>query len=61
MLIITFHNDGTGTEEIDNYNVGVYVNRGRIGQARIEGHRRSDGWEELIRQFVKVLDGKDKP
>jgi hypothetical protein len=56
MLIITFHNDGSGTEEIANYDVKVFVNRQEIAKVRINGHRRADGWEELVRQFVGILD-----
>jgi hypothetical protein len=59
MLIITFHNDRSGTKAIANYNVRVLVNQQEIATARINGHRRADGWEELVRRFVGILDAKD--
>ena len=51
-LILIFHNDGTGTDDSANYNVSIKVNSKEISSRRIEGHRRSDGWEELVRKIV---------
>ena len=48
MLVVTFHNDGTGTLETGNYDVKVIVNGVVVDQCRIEGHRRADGWRELV-------------
>lgn len=52
-LIVTFHNDGSsGSEDVGNYNVEVYVNRRLIAKRRIEGHRRELPWEVLVRRLV---------
>ena len=53
MLIVTFHNDGTGTPEVGNYNVEVLITTSptttrRLWWGRIEGFRRALGWEALI-------------
>ena len=48
-LIIIIQNDGTGTNDSANYNVKVRVNDRVIDTRRVEGHRRSDGWEALVR------------
>ena len=53
MLFITFHNDGTGDEDTGNYDVVVSVNGLELARERIEGHRRADGWRELVRCLVE--------
>lgn len=52
-LIIVFHNDSTGTDNVGNYNVSVYVNQRLIDTARVEGHERKDGWRELVKKLAK--------
>ena len=52
MLIILFRNDGTGDQETGNYEVTVRVNHFELERTRIEGHKRSDGWRELVRMLV---------
>jgi len=47
-LIVVFHNDSTGTDDVGNYNVSVYVNQRLIDTARVEGHKRKDDWRKLI-------------
>lgn len=48
MLIITFHNDGTGDVIEGNYDYSVYINKDLIYTGRLEGHNRLDGWQDLI-------------
>ena len=56
MLTITFHNDGTGTHEVGNYDVAVKINGTTITKRRIEGHRRSAGWQALLAMLVNEED-----
>ena len=53
MLIITFRNDGTGTQEVGNYEVSVRINSFELERTRIEGHKRADGWRELVRMLLE--------
>lgn len=48
MLIITFHNDGTGDNKVGHYNVEVSINERLLWKTRIENHNRNDGWQGLI-------------
>ena len=62
MLLVTVHNDGTGTEDSANYDVKVLVTVTPkqlkvIGLARVEGHRRGDGWKALLRRVIE--EGRD--
>ena len=57
MLIITFRNDGTGTQKVGNYEVTVRINSFELERTRIEGHRRADGWRELVRMLLENKDG----
>ena len=59
MLIITFHNDGTGDVTEGNYNYEVYINKELIGLGRLEKHNRLEGWEGLIKQFAKLLEEEE--
>jgi hypothetical protein len=52
MLTVTFHNDGTGNEDIGNYDVTVAVNDEIIWTGRVEGHNRRYGWVALVDQLV---------
>lgn len=52
-LIIVFHNDGTGTDDVGNYNVTVYVNQRVIDITRVEGHERKDNWRKLVRKLTE--------
>jgi hypothetical protein len=56
MLIITFHNDGTGKpiEKVGNYDVQTFVNKREIYRGRVEGHLRQD-WRDLIIQWAEQL------
>ena len=56
MLSVTFRNDGTGDAETGNYEVVVRVNTVVISRERVEGHRRADGWRELVRMLAEVDD-----
>ena len=55
MLLITFHNDSTGTKGIGNYQINVYVNKKLIHVDRIENHKRKEGWQKLIKLFAEKL------
>ncbi len=56
MLVITFHNDGTGTDEIGNYNIVIFLNRTPIWEGRVEGHDRRKGWKALLKDLVADLE-----
>ena len=60
MLIITFHNDSSGDLAVGNYNVGVYINRTKLYDGRIEGHDRMEGWEKLVTDWVEQLNEEKK-
>lgn len=59
MLLVKIVNDGTGTEQIGNYDWSVYVNRFLIAEGRVMGHPRGDGWHgllsRLIRSYIKQV------
>jgi hypothetical protein len=48
MLKLVFVNDGTGTEEVGNYDFKVYINEEEIKSGRVESHVRKDGWHSLV-------------
>ena len=57
MLVITFHNDGTGTDEAANYDVEVSVTLTprqlqTLWTGRIENHNRAHGWGSLLRDLA---------
>jgi hypothetical protein len=52
MLIITCHNDGTGTEEWGNYDCEVRVNERVIAKARVEKHYRPSSWRILVARIA---------
>jgi hypothetical protein len=42
--------------EISNYEVDVYVNQKHIaGPFKVKGHKRSDGWQKLVKTFANNL------
>lgn len=49
MLIIKIHNDGTGTDQIGNYDWTALINWKVIGQGRVENFERERGWQELLK------------
>ena len=49
MLIVSFHNDSTGDEQIGNYDIVAQINYKTIYAGRVEGHERKD-WRDLIIQ-----------
>ena len=53
ILIILFRNDGTGDQKTGNYEVTVRVNQLELHRARIEGHKRADGWRALVRMLAE--------
>ena len=48
MLIVTFHNDGTGEGGRGNYNAEVFINYDLLWKGRVEGHVRDEGWPALL-------------
>lgn len=55
-LIIALVNK-SNLAELSNYQVDVYINDLRIaGPFKVKGHRRSDGWRALLKQFVDQVD-----
>jgi len=52
MLTISFHNDGTGTAQVGNYDVTVRVNSVVIDRARVEGYDRAQDWRALVAQLL---------
>ena len=52
MLIVLVHNDGTGTEEIANYDYEVRINHDVIAHGQIVDHNRGDGWRALLREIA---------
>lgn len=51
-LILVFHNVSDLAPTSD-YDVVVRVNDRLIATGYVEGHRRSDGWKELVRHFLE--------
>ena len=54
MLIVSFHNDSTGDEQIGNYDIVAQINYKTIYAGRVEGHERKD-WRDLIIQWANQL------
>lgn len=52
MLSILIRNVGTGATEVADYDYVVRVNNRTIDQGRIEGHRRSAGWQALVSRIA---------
>jgi hypothetical protein len=62
MLIVLVHNDGTGTDEIANYDYEVRINHEVIERGRVQDHPRKDGWRALIGAIVnKYPDSVAEP
>lgn len=54
-LIVTFRNV-SALAEISNYEVTVWVNERHIaGPYAVKGHKRSRGWQALVKKFAKNL------
>ena len=60
-LIVVFTNDGTGSLDHGNYDVGVFINETQIWKGRLEGSERV-GWPtqviDLARQLQKEKDNE---
>ena len=52
MLIITVHNDGTGTHLKANYTYEVRVNKHLIDDGSVRGHYRKNGWQSLMQDIL---------
>ena len=54
-LIIAFVNK-SNLAEVSDYEANVYVNERHIaGPFEVKGHKRSLGWQKLVKQFAKDL------
>ena len=58
MLTITFRNI-SHLAEISDYEWAVEVNYTTVDEGVLKGHKRSDGWEALVKLFAKSLEGED--
>ncbi len=52
MLVVTFHNDGTGSAAVGNYDVVVFLNRTPIWEGKVRGHDRRKGWRALLKNLL---------
>lgn len=64
MLLVMIHNDGSGKEGYANYNCAVRITTApdvlaTLWEGRVEGHRRSEGFESLINKVNSKIQ-KDK-
>lgn len=57
MLTIYIRNDGTGTEEVGNYEWQAMVRFETIASGRVEGHPRAVGWERLVQRIIDQAMG----
>jgi hypothetical protein len=54
-LIIAFVNKSNAAE-LSNYQADVYLNEHHIdGPFEVKGHKRSDGWQKLVKIFANGL------
>jgi hypothetical protein len=53
MLIITLHNKGINETGFSDYEYKVYINETAIAHGKVIKHRRSDGWQKLVRRMLK--------
>lgn len=60
MLVVYIHNDGTGTDEAANYDVHARVNGRLIAAVHVTGHRRANGWRDLLRMIADTSEGDDR-
>jgi hypothetical protein len=64
LIRLDIKNDGTGTEEVGNYTVHLFLPTGRRivpwrwCRARVEGHVRSEGWHALVLKAADALKEK---
>jgi len=54
-LIIAFINK-SNLADVSDYQVDIYVNERHIaGPYRFNGHKRSDGWQKLVKDWAEKL------
>jgi len=53
MLIITLHNKHTYEDGRADYDYCVRVNYEIIAEGKIKKHKRSDGWQKLVKLMLK--------
>jgi hypothetical protein len=58
MLIIYFHNDGTGDWVVGNYKWAVCINSTLLAHGKLKGHKRGTLWKGLVRDFAKSIEVK---
>ena len=62
-LILVFVNE-SDLAPVSDYRVQVLVGNGTVEGSRVihtgthKGHRRDDGWEKLVRDYMSSLQGK---
>jgi hypothetical protein len=61
MLIITLHNKETDERGYSNYDYKVYINRSLIASGQVIGHKRTDGWQKLVKLMLKQDRSYDRP
>ena len=55
MLSIHIHNVTEGDDfTVSDYHYRVLVNTDQIASGKILGHRRTDGWQELVQMMLDV-------
>lgn len=43
--------------DVSNYRIEVFINSRQIaGPFRLEGHRREDGWQALVKKWASTLE-----
>lgn len=54
-LIVVFENISK-LADVSDYRVGVYVNHTQIhADTVLQGHKREDGWQALVKAWAKAL------
>ena len=53
MLAIYIRNIKTTKDDIADYEYVVMVNAEKIAEGKIKKHKRSDGWEPLVRRIAQ--------
>jgi len=55
MLTLQIHNDGTGNNELGNYDCYVAINRHCLGKGKVEGFAKSQGYVKLLRLAITAI------
>ena len=60
MLIVTLHNDGTGSDSSSDYTIQVHVNQRCIWRGQVHGHNRQDGWPKLLSMLAEKASSNEE-